>query len=258
MKIWKLSLLSLSIIFLSACGNLRIKAYQPFMAPAKAKTVALASFYFAPPALPEVPAGDADDFNEKVFKLEDDLNAEMQKRAGEYYQLLDQGIEMQLGMDSRAGSELEQGARYERSQQKQELEALQIEGKRHFKQILVGEGGLNFFEFKQGDIKGYIEESPRLRSAVRGNLKNLEAEVMAVGMAQLTIDKVTRYGQKANLKLKVNLYFFDDNGQPVGHGYGESEPITFDGTEITDYELILDQYADLQKEILTEMSKSEE
>lgn len=257
MKFWKLSLLSVSLIMVSACGNLRIKAYQPFQAPAKAKTVALTSFYFAPPSLPEVPVGDAETFNEKIYKLESELNAAMQKRASDYYQLLDQGIALQMNMACAAGSELESASRYDRLAQKQELEVLKLKAK-HFKQIHLGEGGLSLFEFKEGDIKNYIEESPRLRSSVRGALKGLDAEVMAVGLAQLAVDKVTRYGQKANLKLKVDLYFFDDNGNLVGHGYGESEPIVFDGTELSDYDLILDQYDQLQKDILTALTTVED
>ncbi len=258
MKVFKFSALALFIGVLSACGNLRIKAYQPFQAPAKAKSVALTSFYMAPPELPKVPAADAEAFNKKLFKLEADLNALMSAKLNDYYTLLDQGIEAQLDVECLAGKELEAGPRFARSQQKQELEALQIEGARNFKNILLAEGGLTFFEFQGGDISKYIEDSPRLKGAVRSNLKNLGTDMMAVAYSRLALERVTRYGQKANLKLKLDIYIFDEQGRPIGHGYGETVPVTIEGTELSDFELVLDQYGTLQQEVLTELAKREE
>ena len=258
MKVLK-SVLSLVLIgLLGSCGNLRIKAHQPFQAPAKAQNIALTSFYLSPPELARVPKADAKSFNAKVFKMEQDLITEFEARAKEYLTLLDQGLEMQMGLNTLAGAELEATSRYKRSVQKQELESLTIAAKKKFKNIILAEGSMNFFEFKEGDLKGYIEESPRLRSAVRSNLKNLDSEIMAVANARLSLDRVTRNGALASLKLKLDIYLFDDQGKTIGHGYGETEPINVDGTQFSDFELVLDQYGSLQKEVLTAMTAVDE
>ena len=258
MKVLKFVSFSALALVLAACGNLRIKAYQPFQAPAKANKVALVSFYVGRPELPKVPAADAEAFNKKVYALESDLVALMNEKANDFYGLLDQGIETQLNVECLAGKELESGPRYQRSVQKQELEALQVEGARYFKSIVLAEGGLSLFEFEEGKIAQYMDESPRLKSAVRSNLKNLGADMMGVAHARLAIERVTRYGQKANLKLMVDLYIYDEQGRPIGHAYGETIPVTIDGTQLSDYEMVLDQYGGLQKEILTELAKVEE
>lgn len=258
MKVLKITVFVVLLMGLGACGNLRIKAYQPFQAPAKAQKIVLTSFYMGRPELPKVPAADAEAFNKKVYQLEGDLKQLMERKAAEFYGLLDQGMEAQLNVECWAGNELEAGPRYARSAQKQELEALQVAGARHFNSIILAEGGLTFFEFKEGKVAEFMEGSPRLKSAVRSNLKNLGADMMAVAHARLAVERVTRYGQKANLKLMVDVYVFDEQGRSIGHAYGETVPVTTDGTQLSDFELVLDQYSALQQEVLTELTKVED
>lgn len=248
-----IALLSFALL-LQACGNLRIKAYQTYQAPAEAKNLVVTGFYMAPPVLPEVPAVDAENFNKKVNALSDKLNAALEANSDAYAQTLATGLQMQLNINSLYGDKVSELPRYDRLKQKEELEGLVVNKKSAFPRVYFPAAGIQLFELEQGDLQGYLEESPRLRSAIRGATKGLNCEVVAFGYGRLVLDKVTTYGEKANIRLLVDIYLYDDSGKLAGHAYGETEPITITGDSFSDYKQVLDAYTQLQNEILTALT----
>jgi|GEM_PF-1941016 len=246
------------IALIQACGNLRIKAYQTYQAPAKAENIAVVGFYLAPPVLPKMPAQDAKTFKKKVAALQEDLNKELAESLGDYYNTLASGLELQLGLNTIHGEELASRPRYSRIKQKEDREGLLIHKKNLFPSVLYPESGLQLFELEKGDLKTYIDESPRLRSAVKSACKSLNTELVAFAYGGLVIDKVTTYGSKANIRLLVDIYLYNDSGVLAGHAYGETEPVTVEGSALSDYTQVLDQYSALQGEILTALTFVEE
>lgn len=241
----------------SACGSLRIKAYQPYQSPAKAKKMAAVAFYSRINPLPETPVGGAEPFAKKVQKLESDLIELMQAETNKMYYAFGSGLEAQFGLPSIYAKGLESASRYERALQKAENEVLKY-GKSPFDRIFLGEGGFNPFEFEEGELKEYLEESPRVKSAVRGLLKNLDSEVLAVGFTRLDISKVSRLGERASALMQVDYYFFDEQGKLIGHGYGETEPVEVTGDDLGQFRSLLQDYPALQNLVFTELTKVEE
>lgn len=258
MKILRtLSVLSLALL-LNGCGNLRIKAYQTYQAPADVKNLVVTGFYIAPPQLPTVPAGDADAFNKKVEALSEKINASLATNSDRYYNTLAEGLQMQLNLNTIAGADMAKKPRFDRIKQKEERELLKVEGNPQFPTVYLSEEAVQFLELENGDVKAFIEESPRLRSAVRNVTKATESELLAIGYARLVIDKVTTYGAKANLRLLADIYLFDEKGEMVGHTYGETEPHTFTGEYLGDFNDVLASYTSLQAEMLTALTLVEE
>ncbi len=245
-------------LLISSCGNLRIKAYQAYLPGSEVKNVALTGFYMAPPKLPEVPATDAKAFNEKVFTLSKKINERLQSNSDRYYQTLAQGLEMQLGVNVIYGEEMESRARYDRLKQKEEREGLKIAKQPNFPNLILAEGSLHLFEVENGDLEAYINDNPRMRAELRGASKGLESEVVAFAYARPVIDRVTTFGEKANLRLLVDVYLYDDRGELVGHTYGETKPVTIDGKAISDYDQVFNLYAGLKAEMLTALTLVEE
>lgn len=246
------------LLSLAACGNLRIKAYQTYQAGADVNSIALTGFYMAPITLPEVPAADAKTFNEKVFNLSKTLNERLAENSTRYYTTLASGLELQLDVNTLAGESLAQQSRFDRLKSKEDLEGLKVAGQPKFPQMYIGEGGLNIFELENGDLKGYIEGNPRMRSALRSAAKSLETEVIAFAYARPVLDRVTTYGTKANFRLLVDIYLYDDKGELAGHAFGETVPLTITGDSMAEYDQVFNSYATLQTEILTALTLVEE
>lgn len=246
------------LLSLAACGNLRVKAYQTYQAGADVKSIALTGFYMAPLTLPEVPAADSKTFNEKVFKLSNALNDRLANNSTSYYNTLATGLELQLGVNTLAGESLAKQARFDRLKSKEDLEGLKVAGQPKFPQMYIGEGGINLFELENGDLKGYIEGNPRMRSALRSAAKSLNTEIIAFALAQPVLDRVTTYGTKANFRLLVNVYLYDEKGELAGHAFGETVPLTLGGDSLDEYDAVFDKYAALQAEILTALTLVEE
>lgn len=244
------------VIISSSCGNLRIKTEMPYQADAKIKNVALAALYLHPPVLPVSPVGDASAFNRKLIankiEIEELFKAEVARMTNE----LGMGLQAQMALTSFYGESLMSLPSYDRIASKAELEPLKVENE-IFNSILLAKGSVNAFEFEEGKIKDYIEESPRLRSQVRSLAKGLNSELVAFADAQIVVDKVQRYGVKANVRLLVEIYFFDEDGKLVGQTYGETEPFLIDGESAQDFRPVFQAYPVLQKLILTDLQKTE-
>lgn len=258
MKILRFVFVLALALSISSCGNLRIKAYQTYRPGAEVNNIALTAFYMAPPVLPEVPASDAESFNEKVYTLSKKINGRLQSNSNRYYETLASGLQMQLGLNVIAGKAMEERSRYDRLKKKEEREGLNIAKQPKFPRLYLNENGLHLFEIENGDLATYIDENPRMRSAIRGAIKGLDCEIVAFAYARPVIDRVTTYGEKANLRLLVDVYLYDEKGELAGHTYGETKPLTIDGKEISDYDEVFKLYAGLQTEMLTALTLVEE
>tara|TARA_R110002050_G_scaffold110013_2_gene221910 strand:+ start:19389 stop:20165 length:777 start_codon:yes stop_codon:yes gene_type:complete len=250
------SLLVLSLLT-SACGNLRIKTEMPYQPDAKVKKIALVAVYLNPPVLPETPAGDATAFNRKLEANKKEIHALFTNEVEKLTNELGMGLEAQLGITTDYGLALKDGKGYDRLASKSEKEALKVKNE-IFSEILISDGSLSLLEFDEGQVIEYLEESPRLRSQVRSLSKSLQAELIAYANVQLVVDKVQRFGEKANIRLLVDIYLFDDQGKMVGQSYGETEPFIITGSEAKELSVAFEAYPVLQNLILTDLQKVDE
>ncbi len=247
----------LSSLLASACGNLRIKTEKPYQPNAKTKKIALAALYLHPPVLPETPVGDATAFNRKLIANKKEIKALFMKEVENLTNELGMGLEAQLGIVTEYGSILKSNNGYGRLESKIETEALQVKNE-VFPQILLADGSLNLLDFEDGNLQEYLEESPRLRSQARSLSKSLNAEIVVFADAKLVVDKVQRFGEKANIRLLVEIYLFDEDGKIAGQSYGETEPVTITGDSAADFDAVFEAYPTLQNLILTDLQKVEE
>ena len=241
----------------SACGNLRIKTEMPYQPNAKVKKIALVALHLNPPVLPETPVGDASAFNKKLIankkEIQELFNREVEKMTNE----LGMGLEAQMGISTNYGQALKDVKGYDRLASKSDDEVLKVKND-IFSEILIADGSLSLLDFEEGKVKEYLEESPRLRSQVRSLSKSLNAELIAYANARVVVDKVLRYGEKANIRLLIDIYLFDDQGKLVGQSYGETEPYMVSGSSAKDFDLVFEAYPVLQNLILTDLQKVEE
>ncbi len=219
--------------------------------------VALTAFYLAPPVLPEVPAADASTFNDKVFRISNKLNERLAANSKEFYQELAMGLEYHLGRTVVYGDSLGVTDQYDRLKQKEDLYGLQISDQPKFPKVHLGEGGLNIFDFENGEIQPYLKSSPRVRSSVRNAVKGLDCEVIAIGHGRVVVDKVTRFGEYANLRLLLDVYLYNEKGDLAGHAYGETKPIRITGASVSEFNQLFDQYETLQTDVLTALTTVE-
>jgi len=241
----------------SSCGNLRIKTEMPYQANAKAKKIVLAALYLNPPVLPETPVGDASTFNRKLIANKEEIKALFKREVENLTNELGMGLEAQLGTTTAYGSALKTIPGYERLESKREQEALQVNNE-IFSEILMADGSLNLLDFDEGKVQEYLEESPRLRSQARSFSKSLNAEIIVFANVKVVVDKVQRYGEKANIKLLIDIYLFDEDGRIAGQSYGETEPVTITGSSAKDFDAVFEAYPTLQNLILTDLQKVEE
>jgi hypothetical protein len=251
----------LALLFLFAlggCGSLLVDAPVPYTNPEDVKTIGIMAVYVSPFKQPETPVADASTFNKKTDAIENELNTMLSFMADQYSESLEQGLAQQLGVEVLEGSELEDRRSYDRYLRDENKEALIIKGARPFDKIHVASGGINTFPLENGDLQLFIEESPRLRSITRKQARNLEVQAVAFSHTRMVIDQVAPLGKKAAANLKTDIYIYDDKGQLIGHGQGETKPINIAGDIVKEYRLVMDQYPELQNKILTEMTKPEE
>ena len=55
-----------------------------------------------------------------------------------------------------------------------------------------------------------------------------------------------------------NIYIFNDKGEIIAQGYGETKPMDITGRDMSEYKTLLDKYSELQNLILTEMAVIED
>jgi len=250
------ALFILSIIA-SACGNLRIKTEMPYQANAKVKKIALIALYLNPPELPNIPVGDASAFNRKLIENKKDIQLLFTREVEKLTNELGMGLEAQLALTTDYGSALKANKGYDRLASKMEKEALQVNND-IFTEILISDGSLSLLDFEEGEVQEYLEESPRLRSQVRSLSKSLNAEIIAFANARVVVDKVQRFGEKANIRLLIDIYLFDEQGKIVGQSYGETDPYLISGAAAKDFDAVFQAYPTLQNLILTDLQKGEE
>jgi hypothetical protein len=250
------ALLALTFI-LTSCGNLRIKTEMPYAANAKVKKVALAALYLHPPVLAKTPAGDAPTFNKKIISQKNEIKALFAKEVVKLTNELGMGIEAQLAISTDYGQGLKSLKGYDRLVAKMDKETLKKENE-VFSEILISDGSVSLFDFEDGQVEDFLENSPRLRSQVKSLSKSLGAEVIAFASAKVVVNKVQRYGAKANVRLLINIYLFDNQGKLVGKSYGETEPYLIEGTSAKEFNAVFESYPALQKLILADLQKVDE
>jgi hypothetical protein len=258
MRFTKIFVFLLTLTFtISSCGNLRIKTEMPYQTNAKVKKVALAAVYLNPPLLAETPAGDAPTFNRRLISHQDEIKALFTKEVAKLTNELGMGIEAQYALTTEYGQNLKKLKGYDRLVSKMEKEALKKENE-VFSEILISDGSISLFDFEEGEVEDYLENSPRLRSQVKSIGKSLDAELIVFANATVVIDKVQRYGTKANVRLLIDIYLFDEDGRLVGQSYGETEPYIIEGSSAKEFSGVFDAYPVLQKLILTDLQKVDE
>jgi hypothetical protein len=254
----KFPLLIVLIFALGRCGSLRIDAPVPYAQSAEIKKVALMAVYVSPFQQPKTPVADASTFNKKTDALAEELNQLLVDKANQFAQSLAKGIEMQLGVEVLTGKALESTRGYDRFKRDEEKEPLQIAGTSKFNTIYVAQGGFNVFDFDNGALQEFIDESPRLRSVARKQARNLESSAVAFSHTRVVLDQVSPLGKKAAARLYTDIYIYDDKGKLIGHGSGETKSINITGDDLAQYKLVLDQYPELQNKVLAAMIVTEE
>lgn len=250
-------LLTVLAFIFTSCGTLRIKAPVPYGGQADINKVAIIAAYITPPVQPEMPLADASAFNRKTNGMVEEISKMLQKKANQYYGTLANGLGIQLGVQTPHGEQLKESERYERLAKKEESEALMIKGsKSSFKQIFINNSTFNPFPFDKGEVNDFLKKSPRLKSMAKSIARDLGVDGTACSVTTLEIDGVASLGKSAKAKLVSNIYIYNDDGDLVGHGYGETEEIQISGDIFEEYEAVMDQYPELQNLILTEMLSS--
>lgn len=251
-----------SIVFICllavACGSLRTKAPVVYGSQPEVNKIALISTYMLPFEKPEAPVADASTFNKKVDKLQEELNKMLKNKADQYYLTVAKGLANQLNTQVVYGEEMRAAERFSRALRDEDKEALKIAGAAPFNTIYVGEGGINVLSFEKGQIADYLENNPRMRTTARGLTKDANADAIAFSVHQMVIEKPRKFGAVASAKLVNNVYIFNDRGEIIGHGYGETEPVDISGDDPEQYRLVFDQYPSLQNLVFTELAKIEE
>lgn len=253
-----LSLFILSLIALGGCKSLLVTAPVPYQAPAQVETMAVMAVYVAPLTQPTTPIADASTFNKKTDALAKELNALMEKKANKYQESLAQGLALQLGVEVNAGKKLEGLQNYDRFKRGEELESLTASGPGNFKQTFVAEGGLNVLRFEPSELAAFLDNPDNLRGASRKQMRNLEAQAIAVSYTELEIRNVAPLGKQANAILKSRLYIYDDKGRLAGQAEGETKPVTITGEDLAQYEAVLNKYPTLQQQMLTALTAVED
>lgn len=242
----------------TACGSLRTKAPVVYGRQPEVNKIALVSTYMLPVDKPEAPVADASTFNKKVDKLAEELNKMLENKADQFYITVAQGLESQLNTEVVYGEEMRAAERFGRALRDEDKESLKIAGAAPFQTIYVGDGGINVLSFEKGEVVDYLEKNPRMRTTARGLTKDANADGLAFSVHQLKIEKPRKFGALASAKLVNNVYIFNDRGEIIGHGYGETEPMDISGDDPEQYRMIFDKYPALQNLVFTELAKYEE
>lgn len=249
---FSLAILSLAVV---ACGPLKVKAPQTYRPNPDIERIGLMATYVMPPRLPERPVADASTFNKKVEKLAPELKELLQKKADEYYKTVAQGLGTSLEREIVYDEKFKEADRYDLAMRSEEKEPLKIKGGGKFREIYVGEGGVNVLPFKEGKVAEFLQESPRLRSIARKTARNFGADITAFSVHELVLDRVSSFGESAKAHLLCNIYIFDDRGTIAGHARGETDAMEISGDQLEEFKVVLNQYDQLQQSMLQALTK---
>lgn len=262
-KIWfspgsKISAMALILVLgLTSCGNLRHKALVPLQIDKEMKSVGLFNHYMAPPQMPETPVAAASKFNKKTDSISAQINDLLEKRTEAYYQTLAGKLAGHTGLEVKAGEELKEGKRYDMLLRRAEPEALKFKGKGPFREIKIPESTFNPVEFDSEDLVYELTENTRARSSLRRMPRPMGVNGLAVGQAKIKVSNVDDYGRYAQAQLQVNVILYNDRGNVVGHGYGETEKVKVSGDKRAEFASLMDEYSSLLEKVLQKMTEEE-
>lgn len=250
-----LSLVLIFIIGLSGCGNLRHKALVPLQIDKEMKSVGLFTHYMAPPQMPETPLAAASKFNKKTDSISAQINDLLEKRTEKYYQTLAGKLAGHTGLEIKAGEELKGGQRYDMLLRRAEPEALKFKGKGPFREVKIPESTFNPVDFDSKDLAYELTENARARSSLRRMPRAMGVDGLAVGQAKLKISDVDDYGRYALAQLQIDVILYNDRGNVVGHGYGETDKVKVTGDKRAEFATLLDEYSQLLEKVLQKMTE---
>ena len=255
----RLALPLITLLFASGCGSLLIQAPQPLLLGEETESLALITHYMAPLEQPATPVAAASTFNHKVDSMSATINKLMKGATERYYQTLAGKIGGHTGFRIKTGKDFKKSDRYELMARRAETQALNRGGKGPFRQIFIPEETFNALDVdRETDFRKYLMESSRARSTLRRYPRSFGTEASGLGYTKLVLEGVEDFGRYAYLHLEVDVLFYDDRGNLVGHGYGQTEPLKTDGRSPADFREVLDRYPGLLEDILEKMIEKKE
>jgi hypothetical protein len=255
----RLTLPLFMLLFASGCGSLLIQAPQPLLLGEETESLALITHFMAPLEQPATPVAAASTFNHKVDSMSATINKLMKGATEKYYQTLAGKMGGYTGFRIKTGKDFQESDRYELMARRAESEALNRGGKDPFRKIFIPEETFNAFDVdRESDFREFLLESSRARSTLRRYPRSFGTESSALGYTKLVLEGVEDFGRYAYLHLEVDVLFYDNRGDLVGHGYGQTEPLKTDGRTPADFREVLDRYPQLLQDILEKMIEKKE
>lgn len=252
-------ILVISAFTLFSCVEMKVITKTQYIKNESIKKIGVFEVMIGKPIQAVLPLIDAAAFNAKMNKISDQiLDAEKQK-INFYRDVLSQNLKNTLGSDIFSGNELQSIKGFEQLRKDLEVKHALETNNDNFPIVLMADGEFNIYPFEKGRVDDYLSGNTEFRNLTSEVCEKLNLDGIAINFTQLNTQGVTSFGVTANSRLVTNVYIFDKKGNTIGHGYAHSKVIKVKGKDISEFQILLDEYSviiePLVKQLLEPKSK---
>jgi hypothetical protein len=235
----------------TSCASTRVNVISNLPNGVSIDTLFQASSMIGPVFLPIFPLIDAGVFNEKVFKISNEIMDIEQRQMANFDSILIASIENVVPVkkvNSQKKSIVKDG-------EGERVVQLQIDNK-DFPIVYISKNSTNLVEFGKGrNLQMMFRESELLKkNIIKFASENNSSPIMLV-YNRLAVVGVGYFGLTGNMRLETYVFIYDSYGRLIVEANGFTKPKLISGKDVGEIEGVLDEYEDLAELFSIELNK---
>jgi len=210
---------------------------------------ALVEFVMPEPRLPYMPLIPAGVYRNKILDHKAEIREAHLERVNKFADMLGKAIAEKSGTPFQYGPGLIQSAAYQELAAKGVTVYPAIIGNKHFPDLVMADGNLNFFDFSRVKQTNLLLNVPDYVS------ENMARVCGALGVDYVAVCSVSAPTNSGSYNggtryLQIELYFFDATGKMFLRAFSTSEALAHHPHRINQYEMALDLFESHLSEML--------
>ena len=251
----KLYFILISFLFISCAAPFTvIKSYQP-VKQSEIKKIALFPVMIGGLQKPIFPLVDAAIFNKKPNSIASDIMQLQSKKVNGIRDDIATILEKYSKSKILYGESLKGSPSYSNLEKLHSSSSL-ITKDPNFSSIILADGDINPFKFIDANVHSFFKFPANYKLTIINICKGLEVDAIAINYSFLAFRNVQLFGYTAKLNLNTHLYLFDKFGNIIGEGKASSKGFQSKGKDISEYELVLDDYSTIFAPLVQNIYKS--
>lgn len=242
--------------FIFSCTGMKVTTHMPFIKNESIKKVALVEVIIGKPVQAIFPLIDAGIFNGKMNEISDQILDAQKQKTEAYRETLAKMMKEKFGCEVVYGKELQSHPNFANAKTNLENRKGLETFNDNFPIALLADGEFNIFPFEKAKVREYFETN-ECRTCIQELCKALEVDAIVVSYSRVNVENVSSFGIIANSRLFSDLYILNKDGRKIGHGAAYSQVLSFNGKEINQFKMLLDEFNIIMDPLTTQITKAQ-